>query len=156
MFRYIIGGLALLGLLAATDAPAQAPATVKLCVQSGTTCAPVTSSAPLPVLATVSASVPGFPPVQTTGTPIAVTTSGVTGTLPGGTVVVATNVGTTNPAYCKLVELTTTSDQFIGPNGGQFPFTVGANTQLTCITGTSTTTVNMVGGSGLSTGSNGG
>jgi len=106
--------------------------------------------------ASVSASITGFPGTQTTGTPISVTTGGVTGTLPSGTEVVATNVGTTNAAYCKLGASATTSDQYISPNGGWFAFTVGAATQLTCITSTSTTTVNMVGGSGLPTGTGGG
>src|SRR6185436_14012124 len=98
----------------------------------------------------------GFPTIQTTGTPISVTTGGVTGTLPSGAVVVASNVGTTNIAYCKLGASATTSDIPLAPNGGWFAFTVGASTQLTCITSTSTTTVNMVGGSGLPTGSGGG
>lgn len=49
MIRHILAGLALLGALVATDASAQAPATVKLCVQNGTTCTPVTAGAPLPV-----------------------------------------------------------------------------------------------------------
>lgn len=106
--------------------------------------------------ASVSASITGFPTTQTTGTPISVTTGGVTGTLPSGAVVVATNIGTTNAAYCKLGASATTSDQYIAPNGGWFSFTVGAATQLTCITSTSTTTVNMVGGSGLPTGTGGG
>lgn len=105
--------------------------------------------------ASVSASISGFAPA-TTGTPISVTTGGVTGTLPAGAVVVASNVGTTNTAYCKLGASATTSDQPIAPNGGWFAFTVGANTQLTCITSTSTTTVNMVGGAGLPTGTGGG
>lgn len=100
-------------------------------------------------------SVSGFAPA-TTGTPISVTTGGVTGTLPAGSVVIATNVGTTNAAYCKLGASATTSDQYIAPNGGWFAFTVGAATQLTCITSTSTTTVNMVGGAGLATGTGGG
>jgi hypothetical protein len=105
--------------------------------------------------ASVSASISGFPTVQSTGTPIAVTTGGVTGTLPAGAVVVASNVGATNGAYCKLGASATTSDQLIPPNSW-FAFTVGANTQLTCITSALTTTVNMVGGSGLPTGSGGG
>lgn len=105
--------------------------------------------------ASVSASISGFAPA-TTGTPISATTGGVTGSLPAGAVVVATNVGTTNGAYCKLGASSTTSDQYIAPNGGWFAFTVGANTQLTCITSTSTTTVNMVGGAGLPTGTGGG
>lgn len=49
MIRHILAGLALLWVLGATDASAQAPATVKLCVQNGTTCTPVTAGAPLPV-----------------------------------------------------------------------------------------------------------
>ena len=110
----------------------------------------------LPVSASVSASITGFPTIQSTGTPISVTTGGVTGTLPTGAVVVATNVGATNGAYCKLGGSATTSDQYIGAGGGWFAFTVGANTQLTCITSTSTTTVNMVGGSGLPTGAGSG
>lgn len=106
------------------------------------------------VNASVSASITGFSPA-TTGTPIAVTTGGVSGTLPAGTVVVVSNVGATNGAYCKLGASATTSDQLIPPNSW-FAFTVGAATQLTCITSTSTTTVNMVGGAGLPTGSGGG
>ena len=105
--------------------------------------------------ASVSASITGFPTSQSTGTPISVTTGGVTGTLPAGAVVVASNVGTTNNAYCKLGASATTSDQMIPPSSW-FAFTVGGATQLTCITSTSTTTVNMVGGSGLPTGSGGG
>mgnify|MGYP001602080522 CR=1 FL=1 len=117
-----------------------------------------TVSNPLNVAGSFSASFAGFPTTQTTGTPISVVSggTGVTGTLPSGTVVVATNVGTTNIAYCKLGASATTSDQAITPNGGWFAFTVGASTQLTCITSTSTTTVNMVGGSGLPTGTGGG
>jgi hypothetical protein len=108
------------------------------------------------VNASVSASITGFPGASpTTGTPISVTTGGVTGNLPAGAVVVASNVGATNGAYCKLGASATTSDQLIPPNSW-FAFTVGAATQLTCITSTSTTTVNMVGGAGLPTGSGGG
>jgi hypothetical protein len=97
----------------------------------------------------------GFQPAPV-GSPIAVTTGGVTGTLPAGSVVVASNVGTTNIAYCALGAATTTAWQPISPNGGWFAFTVGAATQLSCITTASTTTVNMVGGSGLPTGTGGG
>ena len=113
---------------------------------------PVTNANPLPVNA--SFAVTGFAPASV-GTPISVTTGGVTGTLPAGTVVVASNAGATNTAYCALGASSTTAQQPIPP-GGWFAFTVGAATQLTCITSTSTTTVNMVGGSGLPTGSGGG
>lgn len=105
--------------------------------------------------ASVSASISGFT-AASTGTPISVTSAGtgVTGNLPAGAVVVASNTGSTNAAYCKLGASATTSDQPIPPNSW-FAFTVGASTQLTCITSASTTTVNMVGGAGLPTGANG-
>lgn len=147
--------LALLGaLLFPAEGSAQAP--VKLCITTnGVNCIPVDSSNPLPVTGALSILAGGFPGTQTTGTPILVTTGGVSGTLPAGLVVVASNVGITNAAYCKLGALATTSDQYIGP-GGWFAFTVGTATQLTCITSTSTTTVNMVGGAGIPTGAVGG
>lgn len=150
-----ITGWLLLLLLAFGDAKAQQ---FNLYCQTGpaglTAWQPASATNPCPVNAT--ASISGFPGTQTTGTPISVTTGGVTGTLPTGTEVVATNTGTTNAAYCKLGASATTSDQYIAPNGGWFGFTVGAATQLTCITSTSTTTVNMVGGSGIPTGTGGG
>jgi hypothetical protein len=105
--------------------------------------------------ASVSASIAGFNPT-TTGTPISVTTGGDTGNLPAGAVVVAFNVGTTNTAYCKLGAAATVNDIPLVAGGGWFAFTVGAETQLTCITSTSTTTVNMIGGTGLATGAVGG
>jgi hypothetical protein len=119
---------------------------------------PVSAANPLPVTASVSASITGFPgTTQTTGTPLSVTTtSGTTpGALPAGSVVVASNVGSTNGAYCKLGATASVNDQLIPPNSW-FGFTVGSNTQITCITSTSTTTVNLVGGAGLPTGSGGG
>ena len=117
---------------------------------------PCNAANPLVVSASVSASIPGFPgSTQTTGTPFTATTGGVTGTLPAGTEVVVSNVGSTNGAFCKLGASASTSDQLIPPQSW-FGFTVGTNTQVTCITSTSTTTINMVGGSGLPTGSGGG
>jgi hypothetical protein len=106
------------------------------------------------ITGSISASLSGFAPV-TTGTPITATTGGATGTLPAGAVVAVFNTGATNTAYCKLGASSTTSDIAIQP-GSWFAYTVGAATQLTCITSTSTTTVNMVGGSGLPTGAGGG
>lgn len=113
----------------------------------------VSATNPMPVTGSFSAS--SFT-ATSTGTPISVTSSGVSGTLPAGSVVVATNVGTTNGAYCALGASATTASQYIAPNGGWFAFAVGVSTQLTCITATSTTTVNMTGGSGLPTGAGGG
>jgi len=105
-----------------------------------------------PISGTVT--VAGFT-AASVGTPIAVTSSGVTGTLPAGATVIASNVGALNTAYCALGASATTSHQPIPP-GGWFAFARGAATQLTCITSTSTTTVNMVGGAGLPAGSGGG
>lgn len=154
----IIGGAVLLSLLWLV--PIQAQQVNLYCQISGPpyVWGPCNAGNPLAVNASVSASITGFPgTTQTTGTPISVvaTAGGATGTLPAGTVVVASNVGATNGAYCKLGASATTSDQLIPPNSW-FGFTVGSNTQLTCITSTSTTTVNMVGGSGLPTGAGGG
>ncbi len=116
------------------------------CSSMGNCSGPVSSTNPMPVSG-------GFQPAAV-GTPIAVTTSGVTGTLPSGTVVVASNVGS-NTAYCALGASSSTAQQPI-PAGGWFAFTVGSATQLTCLTSTGTTTVNTVGGSGLPMGSGGG
>jgi hypothetical protein len=102
----------------------------------------------------VNATITGFAPAST-GSPISVTTGGNTGTLPSGAVVTAFNIGATNTAFCKLGASATTGDVAIPP-ASWFAFTVGAATQLTCITSASTTTVNMVGGSGLPTGAGGG
>lgn len=61
----------------------------------GTATIAVSPTNPLPVSASVSASISGFT-AASTGAPISVTTGGVTGTLPAGAVVVASNTGTTN------------------------------------------------------------
>jgi len=98
-----------------------------------------------------TATISGFT-ATSVGTAIVATTSGVTQSLPSGAVVVATNVGASNGAYCALGASSTTAQQYIAPNGGWFAFTVGSSTQLTCITAAGTTTVNTVGGAGLPTG----
>lgn len=92
--------------------------------------------------------------VQAFGTPISVTTSNSTGTIPAGTVVIATNVGST-AAYCALGASATTSSQYIAA-GGSFPFIIGTATQLTCVTASSTTTINITGGTGLTASGGGG
>lgn len=151
------------GVLCALILPAFAQTPVYLGLQTangqpagGLTFNPISSGNPLPVTGSFSASLSGFRPVAY-GTPISVTTGGVTGTLPTNTgQVVATNVGTTNGAYCALGASATTSSQYIAPNGGWFGFAISGDTQLTCITATSTTTVNLAGGSGLPTGTGGG
>ena len=147
---------ALVGLCIATAAHAQAVIYYKQAPGAGFNPVPVSVATPLPVTGTFSSTISGGFTDAAIGTPIAVTTGGVTGTLPAGAAVVATNVGTTNGAYCHLGGTATTSDQYLSPNGGWFAYQVGVATQLTCITSASTTTVNMVGGSGLPTGTGGG
>jgi hypothetical protein len=115
----------------------------------------VTGGVAMPVSGTFSATLGGFAPA-TQGTPITATTGGATGTLPAGAVVVVSNAGSTNIAYCALGASATTAAQPIAPGGGWFAFTVGAATQITCATSTSTTTVNLIGGAGLATGTGGG
>jgi hypothetical protein len=114
----------------------------------------IDSTGKLCVNATVTASISPFT-ATSVGTPISVTTGGVSGTLPAGTVVVASNAGSTNTAYCALGASATTANQPIPPNSW-FAFTVGLSTQLTCITAASTTTVNTVGGAGSPSGAGGG
>jgi hypothetical protein len=89
------------------------------------------------------------------GTPISVTTASSTATLPTGAVVVASNAGTTNVAYCALGATASTTDVPIQP-GSWFAFSTIGNTQISCITSTGTTTVNTVGGSGVPVGAGGG
>jgi hypothetical protein len=152
---------ALFALFAAIAPPsyAQAPATVKLCAQNGSTCPLVTSGNPLPVSGTFSASLGGFTPSASgaRGTPVTVTTADSSGTLPSGAVVVVSNVGTTNPMYCNVNGVAaTTADQLIGANSW-FAFTIpAAITTLHCIATGGSTTANMLGGAGLPTGAGGG
>ncbi len=91
-----------------------------------------------------------------TGSPITATTGGVTGTLPAGQVTVVSNKGTTNLAYCKLGASATVNDVPIAPNGGWFVFNNSGQTQITCITASSTTVLNLSGGSGTPAGTGGG
>src|SRR6266404_2267750 len=106
------------------------------------------------VSVTANATITGFRPTAF-GTPLAVTTSAATGTLPAGAQVVATNVGTSG-AYCGLGATATVSYQYIAPSGGWFGFAISGDTQMTCITASGTATINTAGGSGLPTGVSGG
>ena len=118
--------------------------------------AAVSVSNPLPVNASVTATVSGFAPGSVYGTPLSVSTVSSTATLPSGTTVVAYNVGGVG-AYCKLGTAgvtATVSDDYI-PQNGAASYTVGSNTLLACLTASSTTTINTSGGSGLFTGTAG-
>ena len=68
---------------------------------TGNCSAPVSSSNPLPVSGSLSASLSGFQPTPAYATPLSVSTTSARVALPGGTVVVAYNVGS-NAAYCTL------------------------------------------------------
>lgn len=117
-------------------------------------CIPVSATNPLPVDATVNASIAGFEP-GATGTPVAADIDGDTQTLPAGQVVAVFNKSTSITAYCNLGASATVNDAAIPPSSW-FAFTVGAATQITCITASSTATLNTVGGTGLPTGAGGG
>lgn len=120
---------------------------------------PYSVTNPLPVSASVTASVGGFQPSASGArmTPVSVTTSDSTGTLPTGAVVVVSNVGATNPMYCNVNAVAaTTSDQLIPPDSW-FGFTIPTGvTALHCIATGGSTTANGVGGAGLPTGAGGG
>jgi fibronectin-binding autotransporter adhesin len=120
-----------------------------------------TSANPGKISGSFSATFSGFQPSASgsVGTPISAqitVAAGSTQTLPTGTVVIASNVGASNVAYCQLGATASTSSQPIAPGGGWFAFTVGSATQLTCVTSGGTTAVNTLGGSGLPTGAGGG
>lgn len=147
MKRLAIAALAAASACAAKAQTFPAPVVPLVGCSSTWSCAgPVSSTNPMPVSG-------GFQPASV-GTPIAVTSSAVTGALPSGPVVVASNVGA-NTAYCALGALSSTAQQPIAA-GGWFAFSVNSATQLTCLTSTGTTTVNMVGGTGFPTGAGGG
>lgn len=114
------------------------------------------ASGNVPITGSITASLAGFHP-ETALSPLAVTTSsGTSGTFTAGKVVVVTNVGTTNTAYCLQGVVATTQVQAITPNGGWFAFTTTSETAISCITSTGTTTVNLLVGTGLPTGTGGG
>lgn len=148
-------------LLVASVCSASAQGQVSLCYFTAPfVCQQVNSVTPLPITGVISATIGGFTPSASNarGTPLTVTTSDSSGNLPTGTVVVVTNVGTTNPMYCNVNGVAATaSDQLITANGGWFSFTIpAAVTTLHCIATGGSTTANTVGGSGLPTGTGGG
>lgn len=120
---------------------------------------PCTSSNPLQIAGSLTATLTPFTPSASgaRGTPIAVTTSDSSGTLPTGTAVLVTNVGA-NPMYCNVNGVAaTTSDQYIASGGGSYVFGVPAGvTVLHCIATAGSTTANIVGGSGLAAMTGGG
>lgn len=128
------------------------------CPNGGGTCSgPVSSTNPMPVTGSFSATLSGFAPGGAYATPLSVTTSSARVALPTGTVVIVYNTGA-NAAYVQLGGsgvTATTSDDVIQPNSW-LAFTVGSNTNLAAITASSTASLNISGGSGLPTGAGGG
>lgn len=116
------------------------------------------ATTPLQITGTFSAALGGFTPSASgaRGTPVAVTTGDSSGTLPTGTVVDVSNVGS-NPMYCNVNGVAaTTADKLIASNSW-FEFTIPAGvTVLHCIATGGSTAANTVGGSGLGTGAGGG
>lgn len=99
---------------------------------------------------------PGFTAVSDVAQITATSGAGITATLPAGPVIVVTNTGTSNAAYCLMGATADTNAQYIA-TGSWFAFQrVSGLTQITCVTVSSTTTLNLVGGVGLPTGSGGG
>lgn len=129
-------------------------------VNSGGNLEPVSATNPLPVSASVTASIAGFAPASVYATITAGATSSQVA-LPAGTVVVVYNTGT-SAASVKLgtnsaVTATVSNDQVAA--GGWIAFTVGSNTNLAAIEGTGatgSTTLVLSGGSGIPTGTGGG
>ena len=117
-----------------------------------------TSSNPGQIAGSISASLGGYTPSASGArmTPLAVTTSDSSGTLPTGTVAVVSNVGS-NPMYCNVNGVAaTTSDELVAASGW-FAFTIpNGVTALHCIATGGSTTANAVGGAGLPTGGGGG
>jgi hypothetical protein len=134
------------------------PAVVPLagCSSSGNCAGPVSTTNPLPVSGSFSASLSGFQPTPAYAT-LAVSTTSSRVALPAGTVVVVYNTGS-NPAYVSLggsSATATASGDVIQPSSWM-AFTVGSNTYLAAIETAGSTALNISGGSGLPTGAGGG
>jgi hypothetical protein len=143
-------------LLLLSHVEGSAQAIVRPCVTLGVNnCPPVSAANPLPVSASVSATVTGFAPAGAYAT-LTATGASATTALPAGTVVVAYNTGTT-AVSCTLGVTAVANEDQIAP-GGFFSYTVGANTNIACIdqTGSVSNLVVLSGGTGLATGSGGG
>jgi hypothetical protein len=106
----------------------------------------------MPISGSFSATLAGFAPGGSWAQ-LSVSASSSRVLLPSGTVVVVYNVGA-NGAYVAIGNsgiVATTGEDYI-PAGGALALTVGANTYIAGITSSSTTTLNISGGSGLPTG----
>lgn len=104
-----------------------------------------------------SVSIGSFAPGGSYSTPLSVSAASSRTTLPTGSAVNVYNTGS-NAAFIALgnssVVATTSQDQV--PAGGCLSLVAGANTYIAAITASSTTTLNISGGSGLGTCGGGG
>ena len=138
----------------------QAPGLVEIVDPASPAAALGTASHPLNTTGTFTGTIGGFPGgtggvIGTPVTAVTTVTAGSTQTLPAGTSVIASNPGAVM-AFCQLGATATVNSQPIPSGGGWFDFTVGSATQITCVTASSTTTVNTFGGGGIATGTGGG
>ena len=161
MASFCRASLVALGLLAtwAMSGSAEAQQAQLYCQNSGGVFTAVSPTNPCPVSATVSvsASISGFAPA-TSATPLAVTSTTGQEALPAGVTVQVSNTGS-NTAFVNLgtsSSVTATTSNLPIPGGSTVWLTVGSNTNIAAITSSSTTTLNLIGGSGLGTGMGGG
>ncbi len=96
-----------------------------------------------------------FTPSSFTVTPLATTTASATATLPNGSQSVLVQDVGSDAVFCALGATATTSGIYISPGGG-FIFPTFGQTQMSCIDQTSTSTVNLIPGSGFSVVTSGG
>jgi hypothetical protein len=118
----------------------------------GATPTAVSSSNPMPISGSFSATLAGFAPGGSWAQ-LSVSASSSRVLLPSGTVVIVYNTGA-NGAYVAIGNsgiVATTGEDYI-PSGGALALTVGSNTYIAGITSSATTTLNISGGSGLPTG----
>lgn len=137
-----------------------APQTVKICIPtSGTTCPPVTASAPLPVTGSFAATLSGFTPNGNYGTLTATAATSASTAMPAGTSVAFQNTSTVDVS-CVLSSgaATATTNKTIVRGGSTVFLTVGSNTNAACInqTGSASNVIVMAGGTGLGTNFGGG
>jgi len=127
------------------------------CTIGGNCAGPVSSSNPLPVSGSFSASLSGFAPGSAYATPLSVSTTSARVALPTGSTVVVYNTGSA-AAYVQLggSSVTATAANDVIAAGGWLALTVNSNTYLAAITASGSTTLNLSGGSGLATGIGGG
>lgn len=139
----------------ATPALAQNPQTVKLCIPtSGTACANVTATNPLPVTGSFSATLAGFTPNGNYATLTATASSSASTALPAGTVVAFQNLSAIDVS-CVLAtgSATATTNKLIVRAGATVYYTVGSNVNTACInqTGSASNVIGLAGGAGLGT-----